>query len=210
MSDPLSPSLPPPLPRQPPVAVYATRNNALAAAYELRLEGEGEILRVVTAGAADRVLALADLVEVRLEYVPTRVELNRFRCVLVERSGRRLEFFNRRFTGFATFEQTDEAYVVFVRVLLLAIERYAPVCRCLAGAGGGSYALGVVGFVIAAGAVLLVAAFAVFSGLWWLLAIKAAVILFYLPTAWQWLRRNRERDFSPAAIPATMLPYVSA
>ena len=202
----LPPILPPPLPDEPVIASYPTRNNVLSPGFELRVEGHGDRLRIVTDGAADRVVRIAELVEVRLEFAPTRIEMNRYRCVLLERNGRRTEFFNRRFTGFATFEPTDETYVVFVRVLLLAIERYAPDCRCCAGAGGATYALGAVGFVTAALALLMVAGFVILNGLWWLVVVKALLMLFYFPTAWRWLKRNRERTFVPSMIPAAVLP----
>ena len=54
--------------------------------------------------------------------------------------------------------------------------------------------------------VLLVAAFALMSGLWWLIIVKALLLLFYFPTAWSWLKRNRERSFVPSTIPEVVLP----
>ena len=74
------------------------------------------------------------------------------------------------------------------------------------GRGRGRYALSVAGLLVALGAVGLVLLFAITTGLWWLVVVKAALIALYLPAAWGWLRRNRERGFAPDAVPAVVLP----
>lgn len=145
----------------------------------------------------------------RLEFAPTRPERNRYRCRLALGNGSTVEFFNRTYRGVYDFADTTADYVSFVRALLTALAAHAPQCRFVAGAGAANYALGVTGFLVAAGAVLLALVFSITVGLWWLVLIKAALIVFYFPTAWQWLRRNREQAFAPASPPAEMLPAMA-
>jgi hypothetical protein len=183
---------------------YPTRNHAFVPAVEWTLTGTH--LTCGDGKAPPHVIALSDVRSVRLEFAPTRPERNRYRCRLTLANAQVMEFFNRTYRGVYDFEDTSAAYVEFVQALLLALPRQAPQCRFISGATPGNYALGVVGFLVAGGAVLLVLIFALTSGLWWLVLIKAAIIVFYLPAAWQWLRRNRECMFSPESPPGDVLP----
>ncbi len=183
---------------------YTTRHDAFTPTWELQLRG-GELV-IVAERAEVRRITLAEVTELRLEFAPTRVEPNRYRCRLVMRRGAPLTFFNRSYEGLAQFRETSTDYVAFMTALLRHLSRHAPGCRFVAGASAGTYALSVVGFGIAVVAVLGVAVFAILVGLWWLVIVKALVIAFYLPNAWRWLQRNRERWFEPDAPPAAVLP----
>jgi hypothetical protein len=113
--------------------------------------------------------------------------------------------FNRTYRGVYDFHDKSADYVEFVHALVAAIASSSS-CRFVAGADGGRYALSVAGFLVAVGAVALVLVFALTTGLWWLVLAKAALIVFYLPAAWGWLRRNREQVFAPNAVPTDVLP----
>lgn len=183
---------------------YETRNHAFVPAVTWTLD-EAE-LRCDDGRGPPRVYTLKDIREVRLEFCPTRPERNRYRCRLRLDRGASVEFFNRTYRGVYDFADTSAAYVEFVQGLLPALRKHAPACRFISGTAAANYALGLAGFIVACGAVLLVLIFALTHGLWWLVLLKAAIIVFYLPTAWQWLRRNRERTFDPAMSPANVLP----
>lgn len=185
---------------------YATRNHAFVPAVTWTLDGAE--LRCDDGGGPPRRYALKDVCEMRLEFCPTRPERNRYRCRLRFARGGTVEFYNRTYRGVYDFADTSPAYVAIVSALLAALREHAPACRCITGTGAANYALGVIGFVLACGAVLLVLVFALTSGLWWLVLLKAAIIVFYLPTAWRWLRRNRERDFDPRNPPSDLLPRI--
>jgi hypothetical protein len=187
---------------------YPTRNHAFLPSVEWTLTGPH--LTCGDGKSPPRVIALSDVRSVRLEFAPTRPELNRYRCRLTLTNGQVVEFFNRTYRGVYDFFDTSAAYVEFVNALLAALAVHSPHCRYVSGATPGNYVLGVVGFIVATGAVLLVLIFAITNGLWWLVLIKAAIIAFYLPTAWSWLRRNRIATFAPDHPPLDVLPqYIS-
>lgn len=181
---------------------YAARNHAFTPAVELAIEGA--VLWRVDGAGPPQAIALAAVREVWLEFCPTRPERNRYRCRVVLAGGRAVEFFNRTYRGVYDFHDTSADYVEFVHALVAAIASSS--CRFVAGADGGRYALSVAGFLVAVGAVALVLVFALTTGLWWLVLAKAALIAFYLPAAWGWLRRNREQVFAPNAVPTDVLP----
>lgn len=117
-----------------------------------------------------------------------------------------MTFYNRSYEGIGRFRDTSAEYVTFVRALVDAIGRHALDCRLVTGSSAAVYALSVIGFLVAVAAVLGVAAFALMVGLWWLVFVKALLILYYLPNCWRWLRRNREAGFTSEQIPSAVVP----
>lgn len=187
---------------------YATRNDAFSPATIWVLDGA--VLRIEPDKGAPRAIPLGQVRSLRLDYAPTRPERNRYRCQLMLPSGQTLTCFNRTCAGIYDFRDTSADYVGFVSALAAALAQHAPGCRFVTGATHASYA-----FNLAATAFVLlllgsVAWFLLVSGLVWLLAIKALFLLFYLPTLFRWVARNRPRSFDPAAIPTGVLPTVSA
>lgn len=183
---------------------YATRNHAFVPArvWEIR---DG-ILSLDDGKEPPRLIPLSEVRSLRLEFAPTRMELNRYRCTLLLQGGQTVEFFNRRYRGIADFQETSAEYTAFVGVLLAALSVHAPACRFLGGASTGGYALAVAGLIVALAALALLAVLLPLYGGWWLVIVKAALIMIYLPTAWRWLRRNWARSFDPSRPPPEVLP----
>ncbi len=90
----------------------------------------------------------------RLDFDPTRMERDRFRCRLELASGETLAFFNRTYRGIADFQDTSAEYTAFVRQLHEALARHHPGCRFTAGVSGVCYALNLAALILA-GVVLL-------------------------------------------------------
>jgi len=196
----MTPVLPPVL----ELSHYETRNHAFAPATVWVLDGA--FLRIKDDKGPPRTIALNTVVEVRLEYAPTRPEPNRYRCRLVLWGGVAVEFFNRTYRGVMDFADTSVEYGTFVRALLAALARHNPTCRFLAGASEGTYVLNVAILVLLA--VVLVGALVFFLtvGLLWVALLKVLLIVYYLPTALKWAKRNRPRGFLSDAIPPNLLP----
>lgn len=203
MEDTPPPLPPPPLPPA-GVALYATRNHAFMPACVWTLEGAK--LRIQDTKGGDRVVPLAEVKEMGLDFAPTRPELNRFRCRLAFRDGGSLEFFNRTYAGVYDFRDTSAAYVAFVQALAAALVSHAPGCRFFSGATRASYLLSVLstaGLFLCLG---LISFFLLASGLSWLIAVKLLILIFYLPALVRWLARNRPRPLVPSSIPSGLLP----
>ncbi|WP_221029306.1 hypothetical protein [Actomonas aquatica] len=200
-------ALPPPLPAAAAGvdrAQYATRNDGLSPAC-VWVIAAGALQQIVD-GQVKRVVALSEVTEVRLDYAPTRVEANRYRCQLRLRSGVGITFFNRRFESFGRFADTSPAYRDFLDTLLAALRDVAPQCRFVTGVGSALYFVNVLAFAVGVLAVVGVLIFSLVVGLWALVILKALLIAFYVPRAWRWLRRNRERDFDPRDVPTAVVP----
>lgn len=191
-----------------PAARYATRNDAFARPVTWTLAGAE--LRCDDGAGPPRVIGLADLAEVRLEYAPTRAEPNRFRCRLRGRSGEAREFFNRTCAGVLDFRDTSAEYAAFVRALHAALARHASACRFVAGASPARYMASVFATVLVALMVVVAALFLVFNGLAWLILLKLALMAIFLPNVFRWLARNRPRAYAPAEIPLDVLPAAPA
>lgn len=212
MSSTQPPPLPPPLPGQngPPddargPMVYATRNHAFVP--ETRWVLSGANLWQEPEGAAPRLLPLVQLAGVRLDYAPTRLEPHRYRCRLLTANGGTWgEFYNRRYVGVAEFADASSDYAAFVRTLLASAADWAPNSRVHQGGSMAGYVFNMLAYFVGVGAVLLVLWFSLTVGLWWLVLVKAALIIFYLPRGWRWLRRNRPRDYPAGTVLEGVLP----
>ncbi|MCC6406950.1 MAG: hypothetical protein IT453_07280 [Planctomycetes bacterium] len=182
---------------------YATRNHAFVPACTWVLDGASVV--VESTEGADR-FELADLVELRLLYAPTRAELARFECRLRTRDGRKWTFTSRTYRGLLDFAPTPVEYVGFVRALVTAAAARAPGCRFRAGARTGSFVFNL-GCTVAA-LVLLVVAVLLFAAIGGgaTVVIKLGLIVVLLPFAILWVKRNRPREFDPSAIPDELLP----
>jgi hypothetical protein len=183
---------------------YATRNHAFVPATTWVL-GEG-VLQLEDDKGPPRVLALADVAQVRLEFAPSRPEPTRYRCRLTLRQGTTLDFFNRTYRGVYDFADTSTEYVTFVQALHAALVKHAPGCRFIAGATGASYALSLMatGFLVIL--MIIAALFLYFNGLAWLILLKVSLIAIFAPNLFRWLARNKPRVYASAAIPAEVLP----
>lgn len=195
---------PEPVPAVPAATHYATRNDAFSPATTWVIEGTQ--LRAQDAGGPPRVVALADVVEVRLTFAPTRSEPNRYRCTLLTRSGGRLGWFNRTYQGLGDFRDTSTGYTEFVRALHAALVRHAPACRFVAGASPARYAVSVGATAFVALVIVVAALFLVINGLAWLILLKLVLLAVFLPNAVRWLARNRPRPYASGAIPPELLP----
>lgn len=191
---------------------YATRNHAFAppttwviAEPSLRLEEQR------TPPEPPRVIDLASIVRVRLEFAPTRPERNRYRCRLTLRNGSTLEFFNRTYAGIYDFRETSAEYADFVRALhdaLVAQSALAPGRTFVAGSTWLSYGLNLAAIAFTALMFVVLGWLLTVVSLTWMVVVKVAIIAFYVPTVIRWAARNRPRPYAPDAIPADVLPAV--
>jgi len=183
---------------------YPTRNHAFVPATTWVIDGAE--LRLEDDKGPPRVIALAEITEVRLEFAPTRPEPMRYRCRLTLRKGTPIEFFNRTYRGVYDFADSSEGYVAFVRALHEALVAHSPGCRFVAGATGVGYALNLVATVFLVVLMVGAALFLYFNGLAWLILLKLSLIAIFAPNLFRWLARNKPRVYAFAAIPAEVLP----
>ncbi|HEX2862602.1 MAG TPA: hypothetical protein VHN79_13225 [Lacunisphaera sp.] len=181
---------------------YFSRHDVLEKARTIRLTGEG--VSVEATGAAAFVLPYANITEVRLRFSPTRVQTNRFECLVLTR-GLGLKFSNEFYEGIASFSDRSAEYREFVAALCRRVAVGNPGVRFAAGRDLGMLVLEY-GFL---------ALMMLFLGwiLWltngplrWVVWVKLAIVVFFLPTLLRYVRRSLPVRFDPNAIPATVLP----
>ncbi len=188
---------------------YTTKNNALTSSQTWVLDGASLRVENLT-GGSPRVVPLSSIRSLRLDYAPSRPERNRYRCTLLATGFFGLEFYNRTYKAPFVFNDTSPEYVAFVRALHAALIAHAPRCRYHAGAGWGSYVLNLLVTVWIALCFAAISWFLSRVNLTWMIAIKIALLLFYMPALVHWVHRNRPREYEPESIPPDVLPVVPA
>jgi hypothetical protein len=184
--------------------VYRTRRNALEDETRYALEADA-LAYTRGSGAAVR-LPFASVRAVRLFYNPTRFDQVRFHCDVTLAGGTRERIPSTSYAGIGDFEDRAAAYSRFVRALVARVAAASPACRFRAGRSAllyvAEHAFLLAALLALALVIALVGGFSP-SGI---VATKLAVIAFYIPVAIRYARRNWPRSFSPAAIPADVLP----
>lgn len=183
---------------------YPTRNHAFTSACTWVLDGPH--LRRDDDSGPPQVFPLADVVRCSLDFRPTRADRNCFRCRLTFRTGIRIEILNRTWKGPLNFVDTSAAYVDFVHELVARLATFAPQCEFRAGTSWLHYIINALATGFIALCFAAIAFFLAKVGLTWVVALKIAILLFYVPALIYWLVRNRPRHFAPTAIPAEVLP----
>jgi hypothetical protein len=183
-------------------ASYTVRRNALETARTWIVEDSGLSWQ---GGPHAGHFDFSEIASIRLEYGATRFDAARFLCSVSRFNGWTEQIVSSEYTRFADFIDRRADYVPFVRTLIAATAAANPKCQFVAGSGSGRYWLNIAALMFSA---LIVALAAVSFGipLTAVIVTKAIVILFLLPRAIAWIRRNKPRPFDPANIPADVLP----
>ncbi|MBM3526968.1 MAG: hypothetical protein FJX62_02660 [Alphaproteobacteria bacterium] len=185
-------------------AVYSYRRHAFGNESGWTL-GPAALVRA-EAGAPARQIAYADVEELRLSFDPTRFDRNRYRCDVRAKNGARLTILSTSYISVGNFEDRGGRYAPFVRGLVARVAQASPHCRFRSGKTPVAYWLQHI--VLLAALILLASALAVVGGLppMVAIAVKLAVIAFYIPLALRYARRNFPRGFTADRIPPEMLP----
>ena len=163
-------------------------------------------LRAREESKPDKVWSLSDITQINLRYGPTRFCRNRFRMNLNHSSGEKLTVSNVSFKGFAEFDDQSDTYRPFVQSLHRALLANGSETRFHGGLSSLSYWLHWL-LTLFVGLALVVVGWAfVAIGLSWLILVKIALIIFYLPTLLAFMRRGKPSTYDPAQIPDRLLP----
>jgi hypothetical protein len=180
---------------------YHARHDVLEPACTFRLTVTG---LSIDAGGPVQVLPYSEISRVGLRFFPTRVQTNRFECLIDARS-RTLKIGNEFYRGIASFDDRSAEYRIFVTELCRRLAAAQPDTEFFAGRAAWALALEY-GFLLL---------MALFLGwiLWltggtfrFLIWVKLAIVAFFLPTLVRYVKRNRPVRFDPRAIPEDVLP----
>ncbi|MDQ8190020.1 hypothetical protein [Roseibacillus persicicus] len=190
-------------PELPKAFSYLARLSALEAerTYQIR-SGHFTIL---SKGLADRTFPLSDIVELRLRFQPTRIQTNRYECLLKQKNGQRIKIANELYQGIADFSDQSNSYREWIHHLVREVGYHSPNCRMVTGCTAPVWwgyllmLLAVYAFLIALVIIFAMAIPAV--------AITKVVFMVVMtPLAFRWFRKNREQRFNATEIPKDVLP----
>jgi hypothetical protein len=149
------------------------------------------------------------IAEIRLAYAPTRAATNRYRAQIIFREGGMAELFNLDYRGMLDFPEQNEAYVAFLRELHKRVAAAGKAVRYRQGNSMAGYigniALTVFIFAGLVGLFFLLMAI----GATWLVVVKLALVLYFIPVLIRYIRRAKPADYDPRAIPDEVLPLVA-
>ena len=101
---------------------------------------DDSLLRIEEEGVTTEI-PLRDVIDVRCRYQPTRVQLNRYECLVTAKGGTKLKIGNQFYQGVADFEERSEDYRKFVVALHVALATLNPDCIFHSGGSPTSYYL---------------------------------------------------------------------
>jgi hypothetical protein len=150
-------------------------------------------------------IPLSSLTGIRLVFSPTRVQTNRYRCLLYNAGGRIATIQNEHYKGVMSFEDRTASYLELVNAVIRRTAMVNSGCKFFSGSTWLGYASSVtvlvISFALLAGVLYLMP-----GGISSLVVVKLLLILVYLPVAWLWIKRNKPATFPPDAIPVDLLP----
>lgn len=186
---------------------YRHRPHAFSPEKTYRL-GETAI-RCVAEGAAETAIPYDQVRRVQLSFEPTRVQRNRYCLRITGRDGQRYDIGNEHYLGIADFQDRSPGYRHFVAELHRRLAAH-PQVSYRAGSGAALYLLNafITVFVFVMLGVASWLMFLIGAGL--LVPVKLAIIAFYLPTLWRYMKRNLPQAYTPQAIPPDVLPVLPA
>jgi hypothetical protein len=152
---------------------------------------------------------LSDVTSVRLRYAPTRFKTWRHAFEIRFKTGHAWHIDNGHFAGIGDFQDRSATFVPFVREVIQLVSQHAPQARAYLGSSWTSYLLQVgflvISFTALAGVFL---ALPIGAGISGMVVVKLAIIAFFLPVVFKWVRRALPQGVPINAIPDDAYPPV--
>lgn len=208
----MSEPIPPPIPADTSTE-YLARTSVLTRLSLFRIDGgvltitpQNSEAKPGEPPAVPEAIPLSHVTELRLRFFPTRVQTNRYECLVRLRDGLVIKLTNEEYRGVLTFHDRSGEYVRFVRALSLAVAAANPAAKFLTGRPWLPQLLEW-GFLAAMVALL---AFVLLSvgkiELHSFVIVKALLVVAFIPLLVQYARKNRPRVYDPRAVPEQVLP----
>lgn len=185
--------------------IYCVRHDVLEKPRTLRLTTTG--LAIDASDGGTTVLPWAEIRQVRLRFFPTRVQTNRFECLVIA-STFNLKFSNEFYQGIAQFDDRSADYRRFVIALCAQVAAGNPTAEFLSGRDTWVLMLEY-GFLAAMALLFAWVLWITGSPLGWLIWVKLGLIAVFLPTLIQYFKRSQPARFDPRVIPEMVLPKVN-
>lgn len=145
---------------------------------------------------------------VRLRFEPTRAERRRY-AMRID-AGTELAITNIHYAGIYDFKDQSEQFRPFVEAFHEKLRVANPNATYLSGSTPAAYVMNIL-LTIWIIAMLAIAAIFFFSiGVGWLVVLKVALILFFMPALFSLLKKNKPSTYDPQHIPESLVPSVAS
>ena len=191
-------------PELPQGYLYHARLSALESERTYRIR-KGQFSIIEEEGRATRTFPLTDFIELRLRYQPTRVQSNRYECLLTTRRGETIKIGNEFFEGVLQFKDQSTSYAEWVRHLVREVGYHAPHCQQVTGCSNLLWWSYLAMLIVIFGVLIALLVFFAMSAPPIAIA-KLVVIVFMVPVAINWFKKNKRQQFKATSIPKEVLP----
>jgi hypothetical protein len=181
---------------------YTHRLNAFTKPTTWQLHEKGLIM--TEEGGQEWKIPFKNITAVRLRFEPSRAETRRYAMRI--QAGRELAITNINYRGVMDFEEQSEAFTAFVTAFHEALHAANPDATYRAGSTMGAYIGNVILNVFVLSVLIGVAIWLITTGMWGIFAVKAAIILFYVPVMLIQLKKNFPKSYNPDDIPTDLKP----
>ncbi len=151
-----------------------------------------------------RHIPFASIRRVRLRFEPTRQQPNKY-AMHIE-GGDFATITNINYRGIADFEDQSAEYTNFVRAFHEAVTASGAEPEFASGSTPGAYLANILMSVFILTVLAGVGFLALTAGILWLVAVKALIILFYIPNLLRLLKKNKPGQYRPDHLPEQHLP----
>lgn len=153
---------------------------------------------------------LSDIRKVRAWYNPTRVVDNKYHLRVSGDNGRSLEITNLSYRGIGDFEANNDEYLDLVRALHRRLIEQNPEVSYSKGNTRGGYILNVLLSIWIFLMLAIAFWFVLNIGVPAIIVIKVAIILYFVPRLWRYMRRNQPARYDPGNLPTDAFPQLAA
>lgn len=150
-----------------------------------------------------------DLSSIQSQFSPSRFQSNRYSVRIKSLDNNILELTNTSYVSFSDFEDRSDTYVPFVRALHEKILRHNPGVNFQKGTSLSGYIFAIMVLVFTVAVVAVASAFFVLFGVFWVVLIKLALLIYYFPSLIRYVKRNKPDEYDPINIPNDILPTIT-
>jgi len=142
----------------------------------------------------------------RLKYSPTRYKSNLFVFELIHKNGAKTVFKNITYKGIANFGEQNKEYNEFIIDLNKKLAEFDDKIIFSSGTTTALYFIYSITMIFSAIVLLGVFYFILTSGVIWIVIAHLLFMLYLLPSAIRFMKKNKPRSYNPSEIPKDMLP----
>lgn len=183
---------------------YINRSNAFEKERLYRVAGDE--LMVEENGRELYRHGLRDIEWIRLSYLPTRYQRNRYECRIKPAGRGPVALSNELYRGVLDFADQSPAYTEFVKALASACADAGGKTEFHAGVSGMRYVFNLFFMIFSVVVVIGVLALLLVQIHPGLVLVKLGVLIFLLPAGFKFMKRNRPAAFDPYDISSELLP----